>query len=311
MNVFDAAAVRAALPWPELIAAIEALFVSGAEVPQRQALTIANPHGPDGTLLVMPAWIGGDSIGIKAVTFFPGNSALGLSTISAAYLLFDGRTGAIRAACDGDEITVRRTAATSAAAAKRLARPDARRLLVVGAGQLSANMAEAHASVRTYTTIEIYARKADKAAEVVARLAAAGIAAQVCPDLEAGVRAADVVSCCTSATEPVIRGAWLSPGTHLDLVGAFKADMRECDDDTVRRAAIFVDAAPGALLAGDLSQPIAAGVISAADIRADLRALASGSHPGRSCDAEITLFKSVGNAIEDLAAGRLIGAVKA
>lgn len=309
MKVFDAASVRAALPWPELIAAIEALFVRGASVPQRQALTIEGTGGADGTLLLMPAWIGGDSIGVKAVTFFPGNSALGLSTISAAYLLFDGRTGAIRAACDGDEITVRRTAATSAAAAKRLARPDAARLLVVGAGQLSANMAEAHAAVRAYRTIEIYARKADKAAEVVERLRAEGIAATVAADLEASARAADVISCCTSATSPVICGRWLKPGAHLDLVGAFKADMRECDDEAVRRATIFVDARPGALLAGDLSQPIAAGVIAESAICADFRDLVAGEHPGRSSENEITLFKSVGNAIEDLAAGRLIGRV--
>lgn len=307
MKVFDAAQVRAALPWPELITAIEALFVAGATVPQRQALTIDNPGGADGTLLLMPAWIGGDSIGVKAVTFFPGNSALGLSTISAAYLLFDGRTGAIRAACDGDEITVRRTAATSAAAAKRLARADARRLVVVGAGQLSANMAEAHAAVRSYDVIGIYARKSEKAADVVARLAAGGLKAEVVDDLEAAVRAADVVSCCTSATRPVVLGAWLKPGAHLDLVGAFKDDMRECDDEAVRRAAIFVDARPGALLAGDLAQPIRAGVIGEAAIRGDFRDLVAGLHPGRTGDSEITLFKSVGNAIEDLAAGRLIG----
>lgn len=306
MKTYDAAAVRAGLAWPELIAAIERLFVLGVDAPQRQALTIDVPGGPAGTLLLMPAWVGGDTIGVKAVTFFPGNTARGLSTISAAYLVFDGTTGAIRAAMDGDEITVRRTAATSAAAAKRLARTDARHLLVVGTGQLGPNMAAAHASVRHYERIEIFGRDVAKAAAVAEQLATSGITATVTQDLEASARAADVISCCTSASRPVIHGAWLKPGCHLDLVGAFKADMRECDDNAVTRASIFVDARPGALLAGDLAQPIAAGVISEAAIRADFRELASGAHPGRSGATEITLFKSVGNAIEDLAAGRLM-----
>jgi ornithine cyclodeaminase len=306
MKTYDAAAVERALVWPKLIEAIERLFVAGADVPQRQVLSIPNPKGEDGVLLLMPAWVGGDAIGVKAVTFFPGNVARGISTISAAYLLFDGETGAIRAAMDGDAITVRRTAATSAAAAKRLARADAKRLLVVGTGQLSANMAAAHAAVRRFDSIEIYGRSAEKAAGVVEALAREGIAATLCRDLETSARAADVISCCTSATQPVILGAWLKPGAHLDLVGAFKDDMRETDDAAVARASLFVDALPGALLSGDLAQPIRAGVIGEGAIRADFRALASGAHPGRTSETEITLFKSVGNAIEDLAAARLI-----
>ena len=306
MKTYDAEAVRRALPWPDLITAIEALFVRGADVPQRQALTITNTGGEDGTLLLMPAWIGGESIGVKAVTFFPGNTKRGISTISAAYLLFDGATGAIRAAMDGDAITVRRTAATSAAAARKLAREDARRLLIAGTGQLSANLAQAHAAVRAYDSIEIYGRTASKAAEVVAELAALGLPATVCTHLETSVRAADTIACCTSATAPVLKGAWLKPGVHVDLVGGFKDDMRETDDDVVQAASIFVDARPGALLSGDLAQPIRAGMISEADILGDFRALASGTHPGRRSQGEITLFKSVGNAIEDLAAAQLV-----
>lgn len=306
MKTYDAAAVERALGWPALIGGIERLFAQGATVPQRQVLSIPNPKGEECALLLMPAWVAGESIGIKAVTFFPGNSARGISTISAAYLLFDGETGAIRAAMDGDAITVRRTAATSAAAAKRLARADAQRLLVIGTGQLSANMAAAHAHVRAFETIEIYGRASAKAASVVAGLKAEGIAASVCHDLEASVRAADVISCCTSATSPLFPGAWLKPGSHLDLVGSFKDDMRECDDDAVARATIFVDALPGALLAGDLSKPLRDGMINEGAIQADFAALVTGAHPGRTSDTEITLFKSVGNAIEDLAAARLI-----
>lgn len=306
MQMFDAAAVRAALPWPGLIAALEEMFARGADVPQRQSFTIANPEGDDGTLLLMPAWIGGDSIGVKAVTFFPGNTALGLATINAAYILFDGADGRLKGVYEGDELTVRRTAAASAVAAKRLARADARHLLVVGTGQLSANMAAAHASVRPFTRIEIYGRSPGKAAAVVAALAEDGLTAQVCEDLAASAAAADVISCCTSATEPVVRGAWLKPGAHLDLVGAFKGDMREADDEVVRRANLFVDLRPGAILAGDLAQPLAAGIIAESDIRADLKELVTGAHPGRTGEDEITVFKSVGYALEDLAAARLI-----
>ncbi|HRK23680.1 MAG TPA: ornithine cyclodeaminase family protein [Beijerinckiaceae bacterium] len=306
MQLYDAGVVQAALNWPDLIAAIEQHFAAPVEVPQRQVLTIANPKGENGVLLLMPAWLGGDSIGVKAVTFFPGNTAKGISTISAAYLLFDGETGAIRAAMDGDAITVRRTAATSAAAAKRLARTDARRLLVIGTGQLSEHMASAHAAVRVYESIEIHGRDPAKASAVAGALRRSGLAASVALDLEASVCRADVISCCTSASTPLFPGAWLQPGCHVDLVGSFKDDMREVDDEAVRRSAIFVDAKPGALLSGDLAQPLRDGVINEGHILADLADLVSGRHPGRGNAAMITLFKSVGNAREDLAAARLI-----
>jgi len=311
MKVYSDADIHALTGWPVLIGAIEALFARGGSVPPRQVLNVPVPGGEDGSLLLMPAWIEGDTIGVKAVTFFPGNRTLGLSTISAAYLVFDGRTGAIRAAMDGDAITVRRTAATSAAAAKRLARPDAERLLVVGTGQLSPMMASAHAAVRRFRHIGIYGRDPAKAAEVVTKLADEGVEAEVVGDIEAAARAADVISCCTSATVPVILGRWLKAGCHIDLVGGFKADMREVDDETIRRAEIFIDARPGALLAGDLSQPLAAGVIAESDIRADFADLARGTHPGRTSPTAITLFKSVGNALEDLAAGRLVAGAAA
>lgn len=306
IKLLNAEDVRHRLPWEGLIAAIEAQFAEGAQVPPRSVFDVANPKGENGALLLMPAWSEGDTLGVKAVTFFPGNSARGLSTISAAYLLFDGVTGQIRAVCDGDEITVRRTAATSAAAAKRLARPDARRLLVVGTGQLAPNMAEAHAAVHAYDCIDVFGRTRDKAAAVVARLAAAGLPARLAEDLESAVRAADVISCCTSATVPPVRGAWLKPGTHLDLVGGFRDDMREVDDATIAAASLFVDERPGALKSGDLAQPIRDQVIRESDIRADFRALVSGVHAGRASAQEITLFKSVGHGLEDLAAGRMI-----
>ncbi|HOV03505.1 MAG TPA: ornithine cyclodeaminase family protein, partial [Kaistiaceae bacterium] len=139
------------------------------------------------------------------------------------------------------------------------------------------------------------------------RLSREGIAARVATDLEAAVRDADIVSCATLSKAPLVCGAWLKPGAHLDLVGAFRPDMRESDDAAVRRASLFVDTRAGALEeGGDLADPIARGVVSAADIRADLADLVAGRHPGRSAAEEVTLFKSVGTAIEDLAAARLV-----
>jgi len=294
------------LGWPELIGAIETELKAGRVTsPERSNIPIPMPGGGTSNLLVMPAWVEGESLGVKLVTFFPENGAKGLSTINASYALFSGADGRLQAVIEGDELTARRTAAASALAARFLARKDARRLLVVGTGQLSAKVAAAHASVRAYERIEIYGRNADKAAAIVASLAKDGIAAHVAGDLDAAVADADVISSMTSSTVPLIRGAHVKPGTHVDLIGAFKDDMRESDDALVTKASLFVDFRPGAMKAGDLAQPLAAGLIREADIKADLAELASGKHPGRASEEEITFFKSAGFSLLDLAAARL------
>lgn len=294
------------LGWPELIGAIETELKAGRVTsPERSNIAIPMPGGGTSNLLVMPAWVEGESLGVKLVTFFPENGEKGLSTINASYALFSGADGRLQAVIEGDELTARRTAAASALAARFLARKDAKRLLVVGTGQLSAKVAAAHASVRSYERIEIYGRSAAKAEAVVVALASEGVAAHVARDLDAAVAAADVISSVTSSTAPLIRGAHVKPGTHVDLIGAFKDDMRESDDALVTKASLFVDFRPGAMKAGDLAQPLAAGVISEADIRADLGELATGKHSGRASDEEITFFKSAGFSLLDLAAARL------
>ncbi|WP_024587142.1 ornithine cyclodeaminase family protein [Aliihoeflea sp. 2WW] len=294
------------LGWPELIGAIETELKAGRVTsPERSNIAIPMPGGGTSNLLVMPAWVEGESLGVKLVTFFPENGEKGLSTINASYALFSGADGRLQAVIEGDELTARRTAAASALAARFLARKDARRLLVVGTGQLSAKVAAAHASVRSYERIEIYGRSSEKAEAVVAALAGEGVTAHVARDLDAAVAAADVISSVTSSTAPLIRGALVKPGTHVDLIGAFKDDMRESDDALVTKASLFVDFRPGAMKAGDLAQPLAAGLISEADIRADLGELATGKHSGRASDEEITFFKSAGFSLLDLAAARL------
>ena len=307
MEVFDAASIRGATPWPALMEAIAAALVDpSAGAPERHVHPLALPGGAEGSLLVMPAWRSGDVIGVKAVTYFPTNTGTATPTINAGYLLFDGRSGRLVAALDGDELTVRRTAATSALAAHYLARRDATRLLVVGTGQLAPAVARAHAHGRELSAVEVWGRNAGRARAVAEDLAGAGLPASVAGDLDAAVARADMISCVTGATEPLVAGALLRPGVHVDLIGSFRPDMREADDDAVRRAAVFVDNRAGALRAGDLAGPVASGVIDEREILADLADLVAGRHPGRSGPGQITLFKSAGFALADLAAARLV-----
>ncbi len=298
--------LEAALDWPDLIGQLRDWYCGNAvQAPNRQVLSIAQPDGSEASLLIMPAWVSGKSIGVKVVTFFPGNAAKDRPTINAGYLLFDGDTGQMQAALDGDALTARRTAAASALAADYLARKDARNLLIVGTGQLSLAVAAAHCTVRSYTSLSIWGRNSDKAAAVAEALRTQGLPAHAARDLEAACRMADVISTVTASTRPIIRGAWLNPGSHLDLIGAFKGDMRESDDQAITQAEVFVDQRAGASLAGDLAQPLEAGRITPEHIRADLAELCQGAHRGRNDKSARTVFKSAGMALQDLAAATL------
>ena len=306
MKSIDAASIRACLPWDELIEALAvAVRRNRVSSPPRQSLAVPVPGHADATLLMMPAWEPGSAIGVKAVTYFPSNGGTLIPTINAGYLLFDGSDGRLIAVLDGDELTTRRTAAASALASRHLSRHDSRVLLVAGTGQLAVDVAEAHASVRSFDRILIWGRRADRAQVVVDQLLARELPAERAPTLAEAVSGADVISCVTAATEPFLEGDRLTPGTHVDLIGSFGPAMREADDSVVRRATIAVDTRAGALQAGDLAQPLAAGVIHDADIQADLADLVTGAHPGRRSADEITLYKSAGFALEDLVAARL------
>ena len=302
MLVLSEAQTVEALAWEPLIDAIGDLFAQGCTMPIRHHHEVEVPGERDATLLLMPAWKAGAYIGVKLVSVFPDNHMRGLPAIHGSYLLSSGRTGELLAVIDGGALTARRTAAASALAARYLARPDASEHLVVGTGRLSLNLIEAHAAVRPIRSVKIWGRNAEKAEETAAAARALGYAAEAVRDLEAAAQAADIISCATLSSEPLIKGAWLKPGSHLDLVGAFKKDMRESDDDAVRRARLYVDTYGGAFgEAGDLLQPIDSGVIKKSDIRAELAELVTGQKAGRQSAGEITLFKSVGAALEDLA----------
>lgn len=214
----------------------------------------------------------------------------------------DGTTGAPLAFMDAAELTARRTAGTSALAARYLSREDSSKLLIVGSGRMAMSLGHAHAEVRPIKEIQVWSRTAEKAEQTAEYYRAAGFSAKVATTLEEGTRRADIVSCATMSEQPLILGEWVQPGTHIDLVGAYKPTMRETDDALVSISTVFADTRDGVLAeAGDLLIPIANGSFSREGIAAELAELARGDHPGRSSGNEITLFKSVGASLEDLA----------
>jgi alanine dehydrogenase len=228
--------------------------------------------------------------------------------VQASVLVADRASGEPLAPLDGEALTLRRTAATSALAAAHLARADAHTLLIVGSGRLAPWMARAHMALRPgLRRVLVWGRRADAAATLARTLAGEGVAAEAAPDLEAAVRSACIVCCATTSNTPLVRGAWLAPGTHLDLVGAFTPRMREVDDAAVMRSRIVVDTYAGALAeAGDLVQPLANGSLRREQVLAELAEVLRGERRARQSLDDITLFKSVGSALEDLAAAELV-----
>jgi ornithine cyclodeaminase len=302
MQVFDAAATRDALPFQALIPSLRAMFASGCEVPPRHVHELVSPGGAKLTSLIMPAWLPGRYYGIKTINIAPGNAARGLPGLHASYVLFDANTGVPLALIDGDQLTTRRTAAASALGASWLARPDARHLLVVGAGQVARLLPDAFRAVRPIDRVTVWARAVDKAEALADELRGHGFVATAARDLEAAVGEADIVSCATLAGAPVVQGRWLRPGSHLDLIGSFTPAMREADDDCFAGAALYVDTEEALQKSGDLLGPMSRGVFGAADVRGTLATLARGEASGRRTREERTVFKSVGTALEDLAA---------
>ena len=312
MLTISAAEVDRALTFSGLVETLRTAFRDGAVQPVRHHHTVERPDGAASTLLLMPAWTdlnaAGTSkdghIGVKIVTVSPYNNAIAKPAVMGLYLLLDGKTGEPQALIDGQRLTQWRTACASALAASYLAREDASRLLVIGAGALSPFLVKAHSAVRPIKSVRIWNRTPANAEKVAAALRAEGLPAEAAGDLGAEMAEADIVSSATISNEPLVRGAQLKTGAHVDLVGGFTPTMREADDAAITRARVYVDTRAGATKeAGDIVQPLASGVLKADAIVADLHELARGQKKGRQSADEITLFKSVGAALEDLAAG--------
>ncbi len=302
MLVIDADATREALPFERLIPALRSLFASGCTVPPRHVHTIPAAPGEQFTSLIMPAWLEGRYYGVKTINIAPGNAARGLAGLHASYVLYDGVTGVPLALIDGDQITTRRTAAASALAASWLARADAGHLLVVGAGQVARLLPQAYRCVRPIERVSIWARQSAQAEGFANELRSQGIDAHAAPDLQAAAKAADIVSCATLATEPLIQGHWLRPGSHLDLIGSFTPAMREADDACFVDAALYVDTEEALQKSGELLGPLSRGIFRPSDVRGTLFSLSRGEATGRTSPDQRTVFKSVGLALEDLAA---------
>jgi ornithine cyclodeaminase/alanine dehydrogenase-like protein (mu-crystallin family) len=298
------------LDFPGLIEALAAAFMADHVAPARHHHRIG-PLSHHATHLLMTAWTsdapGADAfLGTKIVNVFGDNTRLNLPSVLAAYLLQSGQTGAPLAIMDGSRLTLWRTAAASALAARFLARKDASHLLMVGAGALAPFLIRAHASSRPIQRVTIWNHRRAGAERLAASLSAQPWSVTVADNLQQAVAAADIVSCATLTEQPLIRGQWLRHGTHVDLVGAFNLLMRECDDEAVVRARIFIDTAAAKTEGGDVAVALNSGIITDEAVVADLYDLCRHRRGGRDSATEITLFKSVGTAIEDLAAAILV-----
>jgi ornithine cyclodeaminase/alanine dehydrogenase-like protein (mu-crystallin family) len=304
IRYITAAEVNTALTYPALIEALREAFAAGAEAPVRSSFSVTSEGD---RLLLMPAWRPGIDVGVKLVTVFPQNRTRGLASVSALYVLLDGSTGHPRALIDGEALTLRRTAAASALASTFLSRKDSHCLVVVGTGALAPYMAAAHCSVRPIDRVLVWGRSHERATTLANTLAKGGLPAQPAARLESALAEADILTCATTAREPIVYGDWVRPGTHVDLVGAFTPEMRECDGQLVLKSRVFVDTFAGALKeAGDLVPLLERGQLATDHVLAELADLVCGRHAGRGGPGEITLFKSVGTALEDLCAARLV-----
>ncbi len=278
--------------------------------PMRHHHDFPNPEaGKDSTLLLMPAWHAGDDLGVKIVTVSPENGKYDLPSIQGSYLYLDAHKGTIKAIFDAKALTAKRTAAISALAASFLAREDADQLLVLGTGALGKNLILAHAECRKLKQVYLWGRDFEKAKKLVQdldqKLGCHSYAIEAVSDFETVLRQADIISTATLSETPLINGDLLRPGQHLDLVGSYKKNMREADDRCIDRSRVFVDTYQGGLKeSGDIVIPLESGILSPSEVQADLFELCSGTRLGRTDETEITLFKSVGHASEDLIAAR-------
>lgn len=282
------------LPYAELV---DALATGHRGEPPVSRRLVFGPDGADEAFLALPAWRPGEAIGVKLVTVFPANPSAGRPSVQALYVLFDGSNGDPVALIDGTELTYRKTAADSALGARFLARGDAATMLMIGAGGLAPHLIAAHRAVRPSLQRVLVWNRTRAKAEAVAEATGATVVAS----LAEAVPEADVISTATMTLDPLVEGRWLRPGSHLDLVGAFQPDHREVDDDAVMRAELYVDHREATLTeCGDLVIPLRAGLITAADVRADLYELSRGDVPGRTDPNAITLFENGGGGHLDL-----------
>ena len=275
-------------------------------VPMRHHHDFPNPAvNAESTLLLMPAWNPSEEAGVKVVTVSPENGQFDLPSIQGTYIYLDAKKGSLKAVLEAKSLTVKRTAAASALASSFLSRESSSSLLMIGTGALSTNLIKAHASVRPIQQVYVWGRNIEKANGICSKLSNEGFSIEAIENVEDKISEVDIISCATLSKTPLVLGKFLKPGQHVDLVGAYRKDMREADNKTVQKSSVYVDTYQGGLKeSGDIVIPLQEGIITENNIKADLFELCSGKKQGRSSDAEITMFKSVGHALEDLVAAK-------
>lgn len=308
MLVLGADQIRTLAPTRRVIEALRQVFSKGGVVAVRTPSQM--PGGsPDRLFVSMLAMDRDGGPVIKLLTILPENRPKGLLTVQGAIVVF-GETGTPLAILDGTVVTHLRTGAASALASEYLSREDSSHLVIMGTGAMAPTMAVSHCSVRPIRLVSVWGRRSDRAAVTAAAIrerVPKNVEVVVTDKIDRTVAGADIISCSTSSPTPILAGKWLKPGAHVDLIGSFQPTKRESDDDVVLRARIFVDTYHGALHeGGDVVEPITRGLIDRSRILGQLEDLVSGRVRGRSSDDEITMFKSVGSAIEDLATARMV-----
>lgn len=307
MHFYTGHEISAALDYCSLIEALRVAFTGEVKVPQRMHINFASDNPEvDNTLLLMPAIQEGASGGVKIVNVIPENAKRGIESIQGVYFLFDAHTGLPKALFEAKSLTNWRTAATSALASDYLSREDSTCHFMVGTGALAPFVIQAHAAIRPIKKLLIYGRSKQKA-EALAELFQENFdAVEVVGSVEEGMKEADIISTATLSQTPLVKGEWLREGQHLDLIGSYKPDMREADDQAMLKSSKFLDTPVALKESGDLAIPLANGVFSVSDILGNLSDLCTQPSAGRSSKEQITLFKSVGYALEDLVAAELV-----
>jgi len=307
MKIIDNKIIDAIFGYEKMVKALHQIFISKFTMPLRHHHFYSTESGEENALILMPAWTD-KYLGCKQVIVAPKNSEKNLPAIHALYTLFDAETGEPLLQLDASKLTSIRTACTSALAAKYLARKDANNLLVIGSGSVAHHLVQAHSVIRNYNEINVWARNKEKGKQLVEKLKDSGYhQVNFIDDLEQGIRNADVISSATLSKEPIIKGEWINEGCHLDLIGSHTPFTREADDEAIMKSSIFVDSREGALHeTGELAIPISKRILDPGNVKADIVELCKELFPGRTDEKEITLFKSAGLAIEDLAAALLV-----
>jgi ornithine cyclodeaminase len=272
-------------------------------VPQRHHHDFPNPKtSSESTLLLMSAWYPGKEAGVKIATVSPENNRFGLPAVQAIYVLMNAVTGEVKAMLQAKSLTAKRTAATSALASSFLSKESSSSLLMIGTGALSINLIRAHAAVRPIKEVYVWGRNLEKAKQICSKLQRETYNCQIATTIEEIIGKVDIVSCATLSKKPLVFGKHLRAGQHIDLIGAYKKDMREADDEVITRSSVFVDTLDGLHESGDIAIPMANGILSKETIQGNLFSLCQEQAKGRTHDGQITVFKSVGHALEDLVA---------